>query len=247
MKTESNMTSVAALQAKIGAWVEQPVRQDVLDRVGSHEEWVVSARMADLLTRLVEDLRPQRILEFGAGRSSLALAAALQTAGGGRLTSVEHEPAYSAEAWKGIVQFDKVDARMLTSPLGLRLSRRGLLHEYVQIDRELKDRGPYDFVFIDAPPGYMGRDTALLVAMPWLIAGAIVVLDDAARQAEKTAVSRWERVIPLVRVYESDSVARGTSVLMVTKPGTPRFHWRNFVGSLHDRWLERRHGKPPRD
>ena len=122
----------------------------------------------------------------------------------------------------------------------MRWSLHGLLHEYVGIDDALRTRGPFDFVFIDAPPGERGRDSTLLAAAPFLSDGAIVVLDDASRQREQTAMHRWERALSIERVFESPRIGRGVAVLRVRRRAAARFSWRTFLGTVHDRWIERR-------
>jgi predicted O-methyltransferase YrrM len=115
------------------------------------------------------------------------------------------------------------------------LSRNGLLHDYTGVAVALRARGPFDFVFIDAPPGHLGRDATLLAAAPFLAPNATIVLDDAARPQEQTAVRRWERGLAIERVYESATVGRGVVVLNLLQPSLPRFSWRTFAGTIHDR------------
>jgi predicted O-methyltransferase YrrM len=209
------------------------------------DEWTVSLETANLLDGLVRHLSPSSILEFGAGRSSLVLASALHGCGGGRLTSIEHQPAYAEQAWGEISQFGAVDAKLVHARLTVQISKHGLLHEYVGIDGTLRTRGSFDFVFIDAPPGHLGRDATLLAVAPFLAAGAVVVLDDAKRPGEKTAVRRWNRAMQVETVFQSDEVGKGVVVLSVQHPAAPGFSFRTFVGTIHDRiveWQRRRAG-----
>jgi predicted O-methyltransferase YrrM len=233
-----------SLQSRLANWARLPVRPDVEAMLQPADEWMISVATASLLKEMVERLAPMSILEFGAGRSSLILGDALATTRGGKLTSIEHQPQYARASWERLSQYPGIDAHMITARLGLELTRHGLLHSYTDVAQPLAKRAPYDFVFVDAPPGHLGRDTALLVAAPYLSPGALIVLDDARRQSEKTTVSRWERVLPITRVFESDGIGRGVTVLKLGRTAIPAFSLRNFLGTLHDRWLERRHGAP---
>lgn len=230
--TRAPLVGLAAFIADV---VAAPARPGLRALV-ANTEWAISVEMAQVLEGLVLHLRPSSILEFGAGRSSLVLASALQTCGRGRLTSIEHQPEFAESAFQQVRQYDAVDARMLHAPLTLRFSKHGLLHSYTGIGSTLRGRGPFDMVFIDAPPGHLGRDSTLLSAAAFLTPSAIVVLDDAARPAEKTAVRRWERSVRVNRLYESDRVGRGIVVLEV-QPGVPEFSWRTFAGTIHDRLI----------
>jgi predicted O-methyltransferase YrrM len=195
-----------------------------------------------VLEGLVLHLRPSSVLEFGAGRSSLVLAHALQAIGGGRLTSIEHQPQFSELSWRQMKRYGAVDAHLVRARLALQVSRHGLLHAYAGAGDALRARGPFGLVFIDGPPGAQGRDATLLSAAQFLAQGAIAVLDDAARPAEKTAVRRWERALDVERLYESDTIGRGLVVLKVAHPGSPSFSWRTFAGTIHDRLIELRRG-----
>jgi hypothetical protein len=99
-------------------------------------------------------------------------------------------------------------------------------------------------VFIDAPPGERGRDATLLQAAPFLTANAVVVLDDATRPREQTAMRRWARALNVEPVFESATIGRGVAVLRVRHAASARFSWRTFMGTIHDRIVERRFRQP---
>jgi len=230
--------SSGELAQSIARLVTSPPHEELLPLLAPYDPWAVSLETAQFLDGLIEQLRPLSVLEFGAGRSSLVLASALQRCGGGRITSIEHQPALAEQAWRKVSQFAAVDARLVPARLALHVSKHGLLHEYVGIGRTMRMRGPFDFVFIDAPPGYLGRDATLLAAAPFLAAGAVAVLDDAMRPGEKTAVRRWNRAMDVETVFASDAVGKGVVVLRVLQPARPFFSLRTFLGTVHDRILE---------
>ena len=178
------------------------------------------------------------MLEFGAGRSSLVLASSLQQTGGGRLTSIEHQPTYAETSWRRMTAFPDVDARLVPATLGVRFSKHGLLHQYLGIEDALNERGPFDFVFIDAPPGHLGRDGTLF-APPRISRRARSSSSTTRRRPrEQTATRRWERGLRIQRIFESDDVGRGVAVLKVTDSTSPAFSFRTFAGTIHDRLLE---------
>jgi predicted O-methyltransferase YrrM len=231
----------AELDRRIRELVIAAADENVLALVAGADEWAVSPGTAHLLAGLVEWLKPASTLEFGAGRSSLVLATGLQKAGGGRLTSVEHQPGFALASWKRMPSFTAVDAWLVDAPLRPQWSKHGLLHVYVGIEEALHQRGPFDFVFIDAPPGDLGRDATLFTAAAHLAPDAVIVLDDGLRPREQTAVARWERALPVERVFESGDVGRGVVVLQARGTGRPAFSWRTFLGTLHDRFIGARY------
>lgn len=197
----------------------------------------ISPEFGRAVVRLILALRPTSVLEFGAGASSVVAAMALQASCQGRLTTVEHAPQYSADAWQR-VKAVPIDSALIAAPLVLRPHSQGLLYMY-RLTTELRPRALYDFVVIDAPPG--ARDAALYQALPHLCAGAVIVLDDASRVQEGTVINRWLRACQgLELLCWNKGFARGVAVLRYRGPNTLRLSLRTILGTCHDRWVYRR-------
>ncbi len=94
---------------------ESPLPQfaDVLSIGPTLSTWTISQAHARFLARLVLEIRPARVLEFGAGYSSVVLARALQEIGGGQLSSVDQDPEWCARLWSQVSQARNVDARLI--------------------------------------------------------------------------------------------------------------------------------------
>jgi len=207
--------------------------------------WSIAPEVARLLARIVVTLRRRSVLEFGAGRSSLVLARAMALGGGGRITSVDDAPQYCAEAWERVKETPGVDATLVVSRVGLMLDRSGLQYGYVDARREIAGRGPFDLVLIDGPFGGYGRDMSLHLSFEHLAPGALIVLDDAARRRELTALRRWRRIYPgLAVVHHDPAFGRGIAILRLGGDRTRRLSLRAILGSLHDRLLDLRRGPP---
>lgn len=204
--------------------------------------YTITRGLAEVIARAALAPAVSSILEIGAGRSSLVFASVLAHKGRGSLTSVDHAPEFCREAWDEITRMG-VDAALVTGPLVRRVRGAGLLYSYGDIESRLAARGPYDLLFVDAPPMHFGRDCALHLAAPHLRIGALVVLDDAARRAEWTTVRRWLRQYPglSVAVWQP-SFERGIGVLKYERPGT-RFSLRSFAGTFHDELQRIRDGE----
>jgi predicted O-methyltransferase YrrM len=233
------------LTAFIQDWVTRQPSASTVALLEGADRWAIGLPMAHLLEGLTDCVKPHSVLEFGAGRSSIILAAALQTSGRARLTSVDHDATFARALWAQVSGCDLVDAHLITAPLALRLSKFGLLYEYTLDRSMLETRGPFDFVFIDGPPGKFGRESTLLRAAPYLTNDCVVLLDDAARHTEQTCVRRWERALGCERVFESFTLGRGAVVLKIQ---TRRTRWsaRTFLGTLQDRYQRlRTHPRVP--
>lgn len=212
--------------------------QALEDRIGAicrdETGYAVTGALGCLVARAALQPTVNSILEVGAGRSSLVFATVLAHKGKGLLTSVDHAPAYCQDAWEEIAGIE-VDAALLTAQLSRRLKFEGLLYTYdPAVEEALGARGPYDLLFVDAPPGEFGRDCALHLAAPHLRTGATVILDDAARLGEWTTIRRWLRQYPGLEVLAwQPSFERGLAVFRYAAPGK-RFSPRSFGGSVVD-------------
>jgi len=200
------------------------------------DEWPISRETARFLARLVVEEGRSRVLEFGAGLSSLVLAQALSHAGGGRLTSIEQYPDWCAEAWGKVEQTASIEARLLTAEPELRITRQGFYYLYARAAREVAARAPYNLVLVDAPPFFYGRTGALPLILPHLSPGALIILDDAGRLAEQWTLYTWLSTYPSLRLalYDPGFAKKGVAVLRYGGTPTIRFAMAGFASSsLH--------------
>lgn len=219
------MLPQAEWAARIAGLVHGDTRYDDVDREFpiSSSSWPIPSETAGVLARLVIELRLTRILEFGAGTSSIVFANALAHIGGGFLTSVEEDPRWCGELFNRAQSVPRVDTRLIASRVYFRASRRGgLYHGYDDAAAtEVAERGPYTLVLIDAPDGYFGRDGALHLAFHSLAPGALIVVDDSKRRKERDTIARWLATYPgLVLLADAPALGHGTAVLGYT--GDPR-------------------------
>jgi predicted O-methyltransferase YrrM len=223
---------------RVDAWIEEMLSD------GS-SPWPISAEVGRFLSHLVFRFKPRRILEFGAGSSSCVFARALSLAGGGSLTSVEQMPQWCSDRWDEVKRTGGVDAQLVVSRPQLTVGKTGLHYIYKSAAPAIAARGPYDLVFIDAPQEYYGRDGSLHLAREHLEPGALIVLDDAGRQAEQWTLCRWLRTYPDLQLVVFDPVigGRGVAVLCFAGETRNRFDPWTLVTSAHHFWrgrLERR-------
>jgi len=198
--------------------------------------WAISPQLARFLARAITGRDLRSVLEFGAGGSSLVLARALSSIGGGTLTSVEQWPEWCKEPWARVEQTPNVDARLVAAQPRLALSRVGLTYAFRSARAAIASRRPYDLVVVDAPPRFYGRDGALPLSYAHLVPGAWVVLDDARRAAEQWTLFRWLRTYPGLRLMHFDAAfgGRGLAVLRYTGERTQRVDpWSVLTSALH--------------
>jgi hypothetical protein len=104
-------------------------------------------------------------------------------------------------------------------------------HLYATAQRTVAARGPYDLVFVDAPQRYYGRDGVLPLVAGSLCPGALLVLDDAGRDGERSAIQRWLRTyagLELV-VFDPRFGRYGVAILRANQRLTSRCSVRSWI------------------
>ncbi|HEV8485822.1 MAG TPA: class I SAM-dependent methyltransferase [Blastocatellia bacterium] len=189
--------SVEAARAAISAALVEAAEIDLswLEPCPSLTGWELAPDALRLLASLVSRLRPQHILEFGSGLSTRVMARACVYLGGTRwITSVDHDPVFAhaaAEQFKGQETCCRISFQL--APLIARdCTGRSLPMYYIQAD-QIASSLPADLIVIDGPPAALGgREGVLYQALDFARPGTVLVLDDAAREMELLALSRWQ-------------------------------------------------------
>jgi predicted O-methyltransferase YrrM len=171
---------------------------------GGYLPWSSGAMRASGLVTICNEIvlgGRRRIVELGAGASTLLLARLLREGDdGARLDAIEHDAHWAAWvtgrlAAEGLSSF----ATVTLAPLEVHPRSWDGLPWYA--DRPLAaalEGDPIDLLVVDGPPAHEpaaahARYPALPVVAPYLAPGAVVVLDDVVRDGEAEVVTRWER------------------------------------------------------
>lgn len=183
----------------------------------------------DLIENLSE-LRPESILEFGGGASSVRLAKEFPDCS---IFSIDHD----AEYWRQTLELKE---RFLHSPsleIGLRplkWQRHGLGFYKSYTTGPLPDY--VDAIVIDGPPQYTvrGREACLYQAVKYLRKGGRVYLDDYARASEKQIVANWLSRYP--HTFHVQEILSGHHLCVLTKINEARP--RASLQVLRDNWTQ---------
>lgn len=200
------------LARRLGCQVDQ------LPKMGG---WKITPDFACLVADLIDAHRPARVLELGAGSSTVLLSMLLGPHAGA-LSSLEQDA-------------DHVEAtRRMLSERGLG-DRALVVHAPLQAGDDARDgdapwyqlaaldglpashAGPWDLVIVDGP-STVSRADARFAALPRLAnrlaPRAIMVLDDAARPGERAVLAAW-RGLGLLQGFDVEELplARGAVVL----------------------------------
>ncbi len=181
-----------------------------------YDEWTVASDFALIIASHLLEQRPGQVLELGSGLSTLVIGHALRRSGEGRLISIEHDEHYyirtrlalKEHGLEEIVQLWHCPLEMLTLP-----GTKQQPWYYFPYER-IPD-GSVNLLVVDGPPGYIdpqARYPALPMLWHKLSDDAVVMLDDAKRDAEKAIIKRWRGKYPLLSEEYLDT-AKGTSIL----------------------------------
>lgn len=139
----------------------------------------------------------RRIVECGAGFSTLVLARLLHTRGGS-LVSLEHDQTWATRVQGNLVAAGLAEiARVVLAPLEPHPLARDGLQWYAH--RALRSLPPsIDLLLVDGPPAFepelaLSRYPALPALAERLAPDATVVLDDIDRPGELRTLEAWER------------------------------------------------------
>lgn len=147
-----------------------------------------------LLTELVIQNRPEIVVEFGSGVSTLVLARALQMNGTGRLISFEHKEGFAHLA-RARLKERGLSAEVRSVPL-VSAGPWGFVGKWYGVD-ELPQN--IDLAVVDGPPAYFAPETrggAGPAVIPNLAPDGLIVLDDAKRAGEREITRRWRNDYP---------------------------------------------------
>ena len=205
------------------------------------DPWPCTPELARLLARLVLAGR-HSVLEFGAGTSSRVIAAALTEAGGGRLLSLEQDRSWCADAWRDVARQPLVEAVLADLSPAYQPYRPTKL---VADRRALARLAPFDLVLIDAPQWWLGRDSTLYLAGPYLARNAVIVVDDAGRPAERAAIRAWLASYPGLVVTRFDPGLGGRGVAVLTLRHNRRRPSLRSAAIRHRLALSRTRNSPP--
>jgi len=140
--------------------------------------------------------KPGTVVECSSGVSTLVAARCLQLNNSGHVYSLEHDKSYGEKTEKMLQQYGLEEwATILHAPL---IPRNGETPWYD--DNALPENlEPIEVLVVDGPPydtAPLARLPALPRMLPRMAKSAVVILDDAAREAEREIVRRWRQLAP---------------------------------------------------
>ncbi|GAB2581308.1 class I SAM-dependent methyltransferase [Nitrincola alkalisediminis] len=212
------------------SWLQR--RLNIKGQLPPLRGWATSP---DVLVRLhshIMDVKPNAIVEFGSGASTLVIADALSQNGKGKLFSIEHSDHYGAQT------LATLKAEKLEKWVDLRINALEPWHadhlnpadaekpSYWYAQSSLEGIRNVDLLWVDGPPGatcLYSRYPALPAVVEKLAPNAEIWMDDTIRQEEKDICHHWAEAYEFDLEYYSLEKGLGrltksrTKALIVTK------------------------------
>jgi predicted O-methyltransferase YrrM len=176
---------------------------NALPNLGS---WKADAGLLNLIVDTIEVERPQRVVEFGIGATSLVIAAALRKTGAPAHTGFDQHADFVALTRDWLDDHDLAadlrHAPLAQSPSGW----PGLWYDTGPLEPGI------DLMVIDGPPWTVHPFTrgAAEQLFQLLSPGGIVLLDDAARLGERLVARQWKKLHPDMEFELRTNGAKGT-------------------------------------
>ena len=166
-------------------------------------EWAMTVAAIDFLLNQVEHIRPNAILEFGCGASTLALACMMRRLHGAskipHIFSVDQSSQHVRQTESRLRLHGLHESvRFMTAPLISQVIQDMRTDCYQLHDQDLQEFfGPSrpDLVIVDGPAAdYGGRFGTIPLVRKFLSDHAQIYMDDGLRDSELSIANRWDRL-----------------------------------------------------
>lgn len=197
--------------------------------------WSVDMEVSKLLISLLLERKPTRVIEFGAGYSTLILKHYLEELRKPYdLISVEQNADWFKIPGQLKSLFSRTTISLTIAPVKFKIGYLGIYARY-----ELKDENEVHYGIelqvIDGPQYYFGREGGLDFTYKKLIPGALILMDDAERYGEQCVIYKWLKIYAgLELVYWNQKFGdKGLAILRVSSPLKKRFSLSVFLLGLY--------------
>ncbi len=188
-------------------------------------EWAISPDFAKQLIALIDQHKPESIVEISSGISTVIMGYCLEKLGQGKILSLEHDERFAKISQLNVQNHHLQDiATVVYAPLKpIELNGqtwRWYDLDVLQLPHPLPDR--IDLLVIDGPPGdlqHLSRYPALPLLFQALSENGVVIIDDGDRADEQEIVQRWQQEFGL----ESERILneKGAFILRRSSPIKP--------------------------
>lgn len=178
--------------------------------------WSLDPDALNQIILQIEDRKPALILELGSGISTVLIAYVLKKRKCGRIISLEHDEKHFVNT-KHLINKSHLEywSEVKLAPLQSYLLKRGEWLWYSSVAfAELRN---IEMLIIDGPPEHLqklSRYPALPLLGDRLSSKALIILDDAARAAEKEILGLWQDDLKGLS-YVTEETEKGLAMITI--------------------------------
>lgn len=195
------------------------------DEFKSRRTWAATPLTLLVLWNTVQRRKPECILEFGSGLSTLVFAhfsrqQSLEGRESPRIISIEHDEQWMETTRARLDSLDLADrVELVHAPLS-HFTHVSTSHSMCYNPDRIAEAAPSDvnMCFIDGPPQQVGRGGCLPLVEPYLSSRATILMDDSARRSERGVIRGWNAAY-----RRNISCIRG----LFTLRGLAQLEWQN--------------------
>lgn len=207
--------------------------------------WRLEEDACRFLGRVCETLRPQRVVEFGSGLSTLVLAHEIKRGNVEEVWSIDHLNDFSGHPRGEILAAGLNEyVHFLHCPIRPGFFGGKLFHFYKLPEGMFNSIKSVDLIIIDGPPYFFeSREAVLYLAFPALSENSLILLDDAGRKnREQVYLGNWQRYFGanIESVIYENEFKKGLACIWLTGKGapvTPFPLFERIIASIRATWI----------
>lgn len=187
--------------------------------------WSIDRPVAEALMNIVKENKFSRVVEIGAGFSTIIFHFTLSNERNDfKVSSIEENIDWFKIPDEISPMMDLDSFSFYTGKLQFKIGPFGIHASYKIPERKNMLEG-VDLVFVDGPQYYFGREGGLDDIYKKLKIGCLIVMDDAERYTEQCVIYKWLKVYQgLELIYLNNKFgAKGLAILKVKKPLKRKF------------------------
>ena len=169
----------------------KPMELDRLIINQSPGGWSIDKAVSEALLKILDDFRVEKVVEIGAGYSTIVFHYGLAKGGKPfKVFSIEENVDWFKipSDLRDVVSTNQI--HFITGRLSFVFGYFGI-HARYRIPERKNISNEIDLVFIDGPPYYFGREGGLDEIYSKLKLGCLIILDDAERYTEQCVIYKW--------------------------------------------------------
>jgi hypothetical protein len=187
--------------------------------------WSIDSKVTEFLISLIKSIEPKKVVEIGAGYSTLVLHYVLnQINQPYQVQSIEQNSDWFKIPETILTLFPERKIEFEIAPVKFTFGYFGFYARYSLMNESIIS-SQIDLQIVDGPQYFFGREGGLDFTYSKLRPGALILMDDAERYIEQCVIYKWLKVYKgLELIFYNESFGdKGLAIFRVNSPLKRRF------------------------